>query len=102
MATPIAGGITEVPAGNENDLTTVELARFALDEHKKKSNEVLEFVRVVKVKKQVVSGTMHHLTIEASDETKTMKLYEAKVWEKPWMNFKELSEMKHLGDSTSS
>lgn len=36
MEAPFAGGITEV-TGAENDLHTVELARFALDEHNKKS-----------------------------------------------------------------
>ena len=36
MEAPLAGGITEV-AGVENDLHTVELARFALDEHNKKA-----------------------------------------------------------------
>lgn len=36
MDPPLAGGITEV-AGVENDLYTVELARFALDEHNKKT-----------------------------------------------------------------
>jgi hypothetical protein len=36
MEAPLVGGITEV-AGVENDLHTIELARFALDEHNKKA-----------------------------------------------------------------
>jgi Aspartic acid proteinase inhibitor len=54
----------------------------------------------VEAKEQVVSGTLHHLTIEAIDAGKK-KVYEAKVWVKPWLNFKELQEFTHKGDSTS-
>ena len=52
---------------------------------------------MVKAQKQVVAGTLHHLTLEAVDAGKK-KLYEAKVWVKPWMNYKELQEFKHVGD----
>lgn len=55
---------------------------------------------MVKAREQVVAGTMHHLTIEAIDAGKK-KLYEAQVWVKPWMNFKELHEFKHAGDAPS-
>nr|CAD1829143.1 unnamed protein product [Ananas comosus var. bracteatus] len=61
---------------------------------------LLEFGRVVKAKEQVVAGTLHHLTVEAIDAGKK-KLYEAKVWVKPWLNFKELQEFRHAGDSPS-
>ncbi|CAI0548875.1 unnamed protein product [Linum tenue] len=61
-------------------------------------NAVVEFLRVVEAKEQVVAGTLHHLVIEAIDAGKK-KLYEAKVWVKPWMNFQELQEFKHAGDS---
>nr|4N6T_A Chain A, Adhiron [Populus euphratica]4N6U_A Chain A, Adhiron [Populus euphratica]6QOZ_C Chain C, Affimer binding protein [synthetic construct] len=77
----------------ENSLEIEELARFAVDEHNKKENALLEFVRVVKAKEQVVAGTMYYLTLEAKDGGKK-KLYEAKVWVKPWENFKELQEFK--------
>lgn len=56
-------------------------------------NALLEFSKVVKAKEQVVAGTMHHLTLEVIDAGKS-KLYEAKVWVKPWLNFKELQEFK--------
>ena len=58
---------------------------------------MLEFVRVVKAKEQVVAGTLHHLVVEAIDGGKK-KLYEAKVWVKPWLNFKQVQEFKHAGD----
>lgn len=62
-------------------------------------NALLEYAKVVKAKEQVVAGTLHHLTVEVIDAG-TKKLYEAKVWVKPWLNFKELQEFKHAGDST--
>ncbi|KAL6853516.1 hypothetical protein ACP4OV_019545 [Aristida adscensionis] len=98
---PIVGGIHDVPAGRENDLSTIELARFAVDEHNKKANALLQFEKIVKVKQQVVAGTMHYFTIEAKDG-ENKKLYEAKVWEKPWENFKELQEFKPVEDGDSA
>ncbi|KAG8381689.1 hypothetical protein BUALT_Bualt06G0147600 [Buddleja alternifolia] len=73
------------------------LARFAVDQHNDKQNALLELVRVVKAQEQVVAGTLHHLTLEVIDAG-SKKLYEAKVWVKPWMNFKELQEFRHVGD----
>ncbi|CAK9187857.1 unnamed protein product [Ilex paraguariensis] len=55
---------------------------------------------VAKAQEQVVVSTLHHLTIEAIDAGKK-KLYEAKVWVKLWLNFKELQEFKYAGDATS-
>lgn len=76
------------------------LARFAVDQHNTKENALLELVRVVRAHEQVVAGTLHHLTLEINDAGKK-KLYEAKVWVKPWMNFKELQEFKPVGDVPS-
>ncbi|KAH0904808.1 hypothetical protein HID58_044311 [Brassica napus] len=90
------GGVRDVPA-NENSVEVESLARFAVDEHNKKENALLEFARVVKAKEQVVAGTMHHLTLEIIEAGKK-KLYEAKVWVKPWLNFKELQEFKPASD----
>ena len=63
-------------------------------------NSLLEFARVLKAKEQVVAGTLYHLTLEAVDAGKK-KIYEAKVWVKPWMNFKQLQEFKHTEDGPS-
>ncbi|CAL9078852.1 unnamed protein product [Musa textilis] len=97
IAMATVGGIREVE-GIANSAETEQLARFAVDEHNKKENALLEFVRVVKAKEQVVAGTLHHLTVEAVDAGKK-KVYEAKVWVKPWLNFKELQEFRHAADS---
>lgn len=95
MAT--VGGIKE-KEGSENSLIVDELAQFAVNEHNNKANALLEFHRVVNTKEQVVSGTMYYITLEAKDGDK-MKVYEAKVWVKPWMNFKEVQEFKYVGDA---
>ncbi|GMN47106.1 hypothetical protein TIFTF001_016292 [Ficus carica] len=89
----LVGGIQD--SGNENDLHIQNLARFAVDEHNKKENTLLQFVGVVKAKEQVVAGTMYYLTLEVLDGDEK-KLYEAKIWEKLWMDFKEVQEFKPL------
>ncbi|KAE8038460.1 hypothetical protein FH972_010968 [Carpinus fangiana] len=93
------GGVHESQGGASQNSAEIEgLARFAVEEHNKKENALLEFAKVVKAQEQVVAGTLHHLTIEAIDAGKK-KIYEAKVWVKPWLNSKELQEFKHAGDS---
>ncbi|KAI3681054.1 hypothetical protein L6452_35836 [Arctium lappa] len=98
MATTL-GGLQNSSASNSAD--TDSLARFAVQEHNKKENAMLELARVIKVQEQVVAGTLHHLTLEVVDAGEK-KIYEAKVWVKPWMNFKELQEFKHIGEQTTS
>lgn len=63
-------------------------------------NALLEFVKVVKTKQQVVSGTVYYITLEAIDGGQK-KVYETKVWVKPWENFKEVQEFKLVGDVPS-
>jgi hypothetical protein len=94
------GGVHDSHSSNQNTDEIDGLARFAVEQHNNKENALLEFARVVKAQEQVVAGTMHHLTIEAIDAGKK-KLYEAKVWVKPWMGFKELQEFKHVGETSS-
>ncbi|XP_068661048.1 cysteine proteinase inhibitor 12-like [Aristolochia californica] len=91
------GGVRETSVENSVDID--QLARFAVEEHNKKENALLEFARVAKAKEQLVAGTLHHLTVEAIDAGKK-KLYEAKVLVKPWMDFKQLQEFKPAGDSS--
>ncbi|XP_028082046.1 cysteine proteinase inhibitor A-like isoform X1 [Camellia sinensis] len=95
----ISGGITEVKDA-ENSLEMASLARFAVDEHNKKENACLEFSKVVNAKQQVVAGMMYYITLEATNGGQK-KAYEAKVWEKSWMKFKELQEFKPIGDAPS-
>ena len=67
-------------------------------------NGMLKFARVLKSREQVVAGKIYHLTLEAVDAG-VSKIYEAKVWVKPWINFKQLQEFKlarHVPSFTSS
>ncbi|CAA6662183.1 unnamed protein product [Spirodela intermedia] len=89
------GGAEDV-GGAENGPEIEELARFAVDEYNKQQNGLLEFSRVVKAKTQVVSGIMHHLTVEVK-EGGVKKLYDAKVWVQGWLNSKKLHDFKQIG-----
>lgn len=60
----------------------------------------LEFARVVNAKRQVVAGTLHDLMVEVVDSGKK-SVYKAKVWVKPWQNFKAVVEFRHAGDFQS-
>ncbi|XP_042000573.1 cysteine proteinase inhibitor A-like isoform X1 [Salvia splendens] len=84
--------------GLQNSLKIDDIGRFAVQEHNKNQNSLIEFGRVVDAKEQVVAGTMYHLTLEAVDGGQN-KIYEAKVWVKPWMNFKQLQEFKEVDDN---
>ncbi|KAI3926970.1 hypothetical protein MKX01_032885 [Papaver californicum] len=97
----MVGDVRDSSEGSQNSLEIEDLAKFAVDEHNKKENSLLEFVRVVKAKEQVVAGAMHHLTLEVIEAGKK-KFYEAKIWVKPWMNFKELQEFKHSDNESSA
>ncbi|XP_047319866.1 cysteine proteinase inhibitor A-like [Impatiens glandulifera] len=86
------GGIENIK-GFQNSAEIKNLCRFAVEEHNKKENTLLEFTKVIAAKQQVVAGTMYYLTLEAVDGGKK-NVYDAKVWVKPWMDFKQLQEFK--------
>ncbi|KQK06285.1 cysteine proteinase inhibitor 3 [Brachypodium distachyon] len=77
-----------------------DAARFAVAEHNKNQGSALEFARVVSAKRQVVAGTLHDLMLEVVDAG-NKSLYKAKVWVKPWQDFKAVLEFRHAGDSQS-
>ncbi|KAL6525600.1 hypothetical protein OROHE_015907 [Orobanche hederae] len=92
------GGLRDV-AQNSREIESI--GRFAVRKYNSNQNAVLEFVRAVKAKAQVVEGKLYHLTLEAVDGRKK-KIYEAKVWVKPWMNFKQLKEFKPAANANPS
>ncbi|KAL5764450.1 hypothetical protein ACOSQ2_017044 [Xanthoceras sorbifolium] len=92
------GGVSQVE-GSANSVAVDELARFAVDEHNKKQNSMVQFGRVINTKEQTVAGTIYYITLEAKDGDEK-KNYEAKVWVKPWLNFKELQEFNTLPTTT--
>ncbi|GMH28311.1 hypothetical protein Nepgr_030154 [Nepenthes gracilis] len=93
------GGVSE-DKGFENSAEIEDLGSFAVEEHNKRENALLVFARVLKVKEQVVAGKLYYLTLEAIDAGKK-RIYEAKVWVKPWMKFRQLQEFKHVKDISS-
>ncbi|XP_047341205.1 cysteine proteinase inhibitor 12-like [Impatiens glandulifera] len=97
----LLGGLRDSLTSEQNSAEIDELARFAVDDHNKKQNSLIQFVKVVKAQEQVVAGTLHHLTIEAVDGG-NKKLYDTKIWVKPWMNFKEVQEFKHADSGAPS
>lgn len=64
-------------------------------------NALLEFEKVVKLKQQVVAGMMYYITIQVN-EGGAKKMYEAKVWEQPWMDFKKLMEFRPAEGASAS
>ncbi|XP_073022706.1 cysteine proteinase inhibitor 1-like [Primulina eburnea] len=81
------------PIPNVDVLKVLEIARFAVSEHNKKSNVHLEFLKVVKGETQIVEGTNYRLVIIANDKAagNAPGNYEAVVWDMPWKHFRELS-----------
>ncbi|ESR41659.1 hypothetical protein CICLE_v10013595mg, partial [Citrus x clementina] len=71
------------------------LVHFAIQEHNKKENALLEFARVLKAKKQVVAGKLYYFILQVINTGKK-KIYEAKISVKSWNNFKQLWEFKHV------
>ncbi|KAI5065149.1 hypothetical protein GOP47_0020339 [Adiantum capillus-veneris] len=87
MPRAMLGGTAEVKHHDRPEVA--ELARYAVDEHNSRQNAKLSFVRLVSAKTQVVAGVLYHMVVEAESEGRK-NLYEAKVWEKAWENFKSL------------
>eukprot|EP00250_Pteridium_aquilinum_P002818 c13044_g1_i1 orf=64-792(+) len=81
-------------AGAQNDLQLEDLAKFAVEQHNAQQNSSLVYVSLVSAEQQVVSGTMYYLELEATPPGEATKLFEAKVWVKPWENFQSLVEFK--------
>ncbi|XP_019434615.1 PREDICTED: cysteine proteinase inhibitor-like [Lupinus angustifolius] len=94
------GGVTVVE-GSENSLEIQELALFAVQEHNKNQNTVVEFVKVISAKEQVVEGVLYYITLEAKD-CESNKIYETKIWDRPWLKLKEVQEFKFVGDAPSA
>ncbi|GAU45135.1 hypothetical protein TSUD_131330 [Trifolium subterraneum] len=91
----ILGGIREVE-GSVIDPKINSLAHFAIEQHNKEENAILEFMRVVNVKVQDVAGTSYYITLEAK-VGENVNVYEANIWERVWINLKELTKFKLIG-----
>ncbi|MFX6532881.1 cystatin domain-containing protein [Acinetobacter baumannii] len=83
------------PIKSLNSAQVVEIAKFAVKEHNSQSKSALVYVAVVNGQYQVVAGTNYKLVISAKDGVKENK-YEAVVWDKPWMKFRELTSFEEI------
>ncbi|KEH33700.1 cysteine protease inhibitor cystatin [Medicago truncatula] len=94
------GGITEIN-GSQNCPTIDGLARFAVDQNNKKVVPKKEFVKVVSAKQKLVAGMLYYITLEAKVGEK-VNVYEAQIWDRPWLDLKELTEFKRVDDDPST
>ncbi|KAL2341368.1 hypothetical protein Fmac_009308 [Flemingia macrophylla] len=93
LAEAIPGGWS--PIKNVTEPHVVEIAKYAVREYDKRSGAKLKLVKVVKGETQVVSGTNYRLVLAAKDGSATAN-YQAVVWEKPWLHFRNLTSFKPL------
>lgn len=82
------GGRQDIP-GARNDIELENLAKYAVQQHNRKQNSDIKYVSLVSAQQQVVAGIMYYLDLNARSGGHT-KLFEAKVWVKPWEHFKSL------------
>lgn len=90
----VTGGIQEVPVDSPD---VARLAKLVTDKLSEGDNKERKVVEVVKVGVQVVSGTLTHLTLKITDGSEE-RLYEARIWEQPWLNKTEITKLEPLGD----
>lgn len=84
----IVGGWS--PIKNISDPHVTEIAVYAVTEYDKRSGAKLKLEKVIKGDTQVVAGTNYRLTLAATDGSSSNN-YEALVWEKEWLHFRNLT-----------
>ncbi|KAL5545414.1 hypothetical protein UlMin_005101 [Ulmus minor] len=99
MATPIEGA--HQATSYENIAEIKDLGHFAIKDHNKEKKKFANFPILISFLKQLVAGTLHHLTLKTI-ESRKKKIYEAKICVKLWLNVKELQEFKHASDAAPS
>ena len=92
-AEPVVGGWHPIKDLKSEEVQDV--SQFAVSEHNKQANDKLQYQRVVRGHTQVVAGTNYRLVIEAKDGA-VLGNYEALVWDKPWMNFRNLTSFRKV------
>ncbi|XP_047171215.1 cysteine proteinase inhibitor 1-like [Vigna umbellata] len=83
------------PIKDVKEQHVVEIAVYAVSEYDKRSGAKLKLVSVLKGETQVVAGTNYRLVLKTKGGSAATN-YEAVVWEKPWLNFKNLTSFKPL------
>ncbi|KAL1214016.1 Cysteine proteinase inhibitor 5 [Cardamine amara subsp. amara] len=82
------------PISDVKDPHVVEIGEYAVSQYNYRSKAGLKFETVVRGETQVVAGTNYRLTVAANDGGGASKNYEAIVWEKPWMKFRNLTSFE--------
>ncbi|KAB2026016.1 hypothetical protein ERO13_D06G160600v2 [Gossypium hirsutum] len=85
---PIIGGWTRIKDIKDPHVT--EIAEFAVNEYNRLSSSSLVLQKVVKGETQVVAGINYRLVLKAKNGS-VAKKYQAVVWEKSWLNFRNLT-----------
>ncbi|PON34352.1 Cystatin [Parasponia andersonii] len=88
---PLVGGWQ--PIEDLKDPHVREIAEFAVTEYNKQSKLDLKLKSVVKGETQVVAGTNYRLVVSVQNKAVAEK-YEALVWERPWLHFRNLTSFK--------
>ncbi|MCO5586653.1 hypothetical protein L7F22_040595 [Adiantum nelumboides] len=91
---PLQCSCAEAPTP-QNDLEVSDLTKFAINEHNSRQNSDLEYASIVSAHKKVVAVLMYHLKLRASSGG-NVNVYEAKLWIKPWENFKLLENFERV------
>ncbi|KAJ1428677.1 Cystatin domain [Sesbania bispinosa] len=78
---------------NVTDPHVVSIANFSVTEYDKRSHAKLNLVRVVVGDSQLVSGTRYRLVLAAKNGS-VIEYYKARVLEKPWLHFRNLTCFK--------
>ncbi|OVA20061.1 Proteinase inhibitor I25 [Macleaya cordata] len=83
------------PIKDVKDPHIVEIGQFAVKEYNEKTKTGLKFDQVISGESQVVSGINYKLVLKAK-EGSSENNYEAIVWEKVWMGFRNLTSFRRV------
>ncbi|KAG6533272.1 hypothetical protein ZIOFF_007138 [Zingiber officinale] len=84
------------PIKDVEDSHVRELGDFAVEEHNRREHDELTFDKVVRGETQVVAGINYRLVLRARDAGGSAADYQAMVWEKVWINFRQLTSFVHI------
>jgi hypothetical protein len=85
----IANRWEQIPNINAPDVQ--EIARWAVAEHAKQTNDRIQFKRVMSGMYQVVAGKNFQLVIDASNIDGKDRMYIAEVFDQPWSHTRKLN-----------
>uniref|UniRef100_A0ACD5XI12 Uncharacterized protein n=1 Tax=Avena sativa TaxID=4498 RepID=A0ACD5XI12_AVESA len=85
----IVGGWEQIP--NINDPMVIEIARWAVAEHARRTNDGLQFKRLVSGTYQIVAGKNFKLRIDTVNGDGKEGMYIAEVFDQPWTHTRTLN-----------